>query len=94
MYKYHNIIFIYVIFFQKVEKDSLRSWMDYIGKQPRSSQMLCDKNNALVSALKEGMLKYLKDVKGTTLTPDKRDPEFMLYEGSKATVNVYRYVKL
>nr|CAD7568715.1 unnamed protein product [Timema californicum] len=33
---------------------------------------------------------YLKEVKASYLTPDKRDPEFVFYDVTKALVNVYR----
>lgn len=52
--------------------------------------MHCDKNNPLVNTLKNTMKKYLKDVKVTYVTPDKREPEFMFYEVTQAILNVYR----
>lgn len=59
-----------------------------MGNQPRSAQLPCDKNNALV--LNEGMSKYLKDVKDTVLTQCKKNQEFILYEGSEAILNIYQ----
>lgn len=40
--------------------------------------------------LKNAFEKYLKNVKLTYDKPDVRDPDFMLYEGHTATLNVYR----
>ena len=37
------------------------------------------------------MSRYLGDVKLTHHSPDKRDPEFVFYDVTKATMNVYRY---
>ena len=34
--------------------------------------------------------RYLKEVKVTYQTPDKRDPEFVFYDVTRAVVNVYR----
>jgi len=35
------------------------------------------------------MNRYMRDVKVTYLTPDKRDPEFVFYDVTRAVVNVY-----
>lgn len=73
----------------KVEKSHLEMWLNYLTAQPRSAQMLCDKNNPLVNTLKASLTRYLKDVKVTYASPDKREPEFMFYDVTHATVNVY-----
>lgn len=65
-------------------------WMNYLSSQPRAASLLADKQNPLVNTLKESMQKYLGDVKVTLHTPDKRDPEFVFYDATKATMNVYR----
>lgn len=65
-------------------------WLEYLSAQPRAAVLLADKQNSLVSALKEIMMRYLGDVKVTLHSPEKRDPEFVLYDVTKATLNVYR----
>nr|CAD7196312.1 unnamed protein product [Timema douglasi] len=75
---------------EDVEKDSLQSWVELLSSQPRSAQLLVDKHNYLLNTLKTGMNRYLKEVKASYLTPDKRDPEFVFYDVTKALVNVYR----
>ncbi|XP_033207085.1 nicalin [Belonocnema kinseyi] len=72
-----------------VSKESLSLWLEYLASQPRAAVLLSDKQNALVSALKEIMMRYLGDVKVTHHSPDKRDPEFVFYDVTKATLNVY-----
>jgi hypothetical protein len=72
-----------------VEADSLRAWLTFLASQPRSAQLLADKSNYLVSSLKDAMNRYMRDVKVTYLTPDKRDPEFVFYDVTRAVVNVY-----
>lgn len=72
-----------------VSKESLSLWFTYLSSQPRAAPLLADKHNLLVSTLKEAMTRYLGDVKVTLLTPDKRDPEFVFYDVTKATLNVY-----
>ena len=64
--------------------------MNFLTSQPRAAPLLADKQSPLVNALKEAMQKYLGDVKTTLHTPDKRDPEFVFYDVTKATLNVYR----
>lgn len=60
-----------------VNKDLVQSWMQV------SSAL---HNNDL----KNGFEKFLKNVKVSYEKPDSREPDFMLYEGHKATLNVYR----
>ncbi|KAK6643166.1 hypothetical protein RUM43_004669 [Polyplax serrata] len=72
-----------------VEVESLKVLMDFISNQPRSAQLLAEKNNPFVHSLKETLSKYVKDVKVTTLTPDKRDPDFVFYDVTKSTAHVY-----
>ncbi|XP_039276240.1 nicalin-like [Nilaparvata lugens] len=72
-----------------VEEESMRILLDFLASQPRAAQLLAEKNNPLVSSLHDIMSRYLKDVKVTYQVADKRDPEFVFYDVSKSTVNVY-----
>uniref|UniRef100_A0A1B6EWH8 Nicalin n=1 Tax=Cuerna arida TaxID=1464854 RepID=A0A1B6EWH8_9HEMI len=72
-----------------VEPDSLKTYIEFLTAQPRSAQLLADKNNPLVLALSQLLSGYIKDVKVSYQTPDKRDPEFVFYDITKAVVNVY-----
>ncbi|XP_069689048.1 BOS complex subunit NCLN [Periplaneta americana] len=72
-----------------VEADSLRSWLDFLCTHPRSAQLLAEKSSPLVNTLKDAMSRYLKEVKVTYHIPDKRDPEFVFYDVTRAIVNVY-----
>lgn len=72
-----------------VSKESLSLWFTYLASQPRAAPLLADKNNMLVSTLKEAMSRYLGDVKVALHSPDKQDPEFVFYDVTKATLNVY-----
>ncbi|XP_046399223.1 nicalin [Ischnura elegans] len=72
-----------------VEPSSLEAWVDYLSSQPRSAQLLANKQNPLILTLQDAMARYTKEVKVTYLSPDKRDPEFVFYDISKVIVNVY-----
>ena len=72
-----------------VSKQSLSLWFSYLASQPRAAPLLADKNNMLVGTLKEAMARYIGDVKVTLHSPDKQDPEFVFYDVTKATLNVY-----
>lgn len=72
-----------------VEEESLKGWLDFLANQPRAAQLLAEKNNPLVTTLNDALSRYLKDVKTFYQSPDKRDPEFVFYDVTKATVNVY-----
>lgn len=72
-----------------VQEDSISSWLDYLSSQPRSAQLLADKQSTLVSTLKDTMTRYLKEVKVSYMTPDKREPEFVFYDITKSQVSIY-----
>ncbi|XP_076625418.1 BOS complex subunit ncln [Colletes latitarsis] len=73
----------------EVSKESLSLWFSYLASQPRAAPLLADKHNTLVGTLEEAMARYLGDVKVTLHSPDKQDPEFVFYDVTKATLNVY-----
>lgn len=60
----------------EINKDSIRPWT----KVP---------SIATSNDLKSAFEKYLKNVKVTQDKPDAREPDFMLYEGQEAKLNVY-----
>ncbi|KAG5889173.1 hypothetical protein JTB14_010813 [Gonioctena quinquepunctata] len=72
-----------------VNENHIETWVKYLSSQPRSPQLLSDKDNVLVSTLKDTFNKYLRDVKITHAVPDKRDPDFQFYQVTSGTVNVY-----
>lgn len=73
-----------------VSRESLTMWMNYLTSQSRSVPLLADKNNPLVKSMEEVMTRYLNDVKVSYHSSDKRDPEFVFYDVTKTTMNVYR----
>lgn len=64
------------IFFQAVTRALIKPWLNI-----KSTQL----NNDLRNAFE----KYLKNVKLTYEKPDAREPDFMLYTGHDAQLNVY-----
>lgn len=48
------------------------------------------KSTLLNNDLKNAFTKYLKNVKITYEKPDGREPDFMLYGGPDATLNIYK----
>ncbi|GLH07945.1 Nicalin [Gryllus bimaculatus] len=73
-----------------VEEESMQAWLDFLTSQPRSAQLLAQKPSPFISSLRDTMARYLKEVKISYQSPDKRDPEFIFYDITKAPVNVYR----
>lgn len=59
--------------------------------QARAAQLLCAKDNPLVGTFKETFNRFLKDVRVSYVTPDKREPDFMFYDATKGALNIYRY---
>jgi len=69
--------------------ESLRSSLDLLVLQPRSTQIIAQKSHPLVDNLFSIMSKYLKDVNVSHLTADKVDPQFSFYTITKANLQVY-----
>lgn len=72
-----------------VECEMAKSWFDYLTSQSRSAILLGEKNNPLLKVLHDYMNKYLKGTKFSFNYADKRDPEFIFYDTTKAIVNLY-----
>ncbi|KAL1110497.1 hypothetical protein AAG570_008025 [Ranatra chinensis] len=72
-----------------VDPEFVKTWMDFLTSQPRAPMLLSEKNNPLIKVLQDSMHRYLKDTKTIFHTADKRDPEFVFYDVTKATVYIY-----
>ncbi|CAH1982022.1 unnamed protein product [Acanthoscelides obtectus] len=66
----------------------IEGWLNYLSNQPRSPQLLSDKDNVLVNILKDAFNKYLRDVKVLYVVPDKRDPDFQFYTITNGILHV------
>ncbi|KAG0728028.1 Nicalin [Chionoecetes opilio] len=72
-----------------VTEKSVRSWFDLITSQPRSPQLLSGKNNPLVTNLHQILTRYTNEARVTYLKADKRDPEWVFYDVTQATMAAY-----
>ncbi|XP_063955677.1 BOS complex subunit ncln-like [Lytechinus pictus] len=71
-----------------VNKDSIDAWIKYLSSEPRSAQLLT-KDQPLLQTLQSALSRHLKDVKRITIKADKREPEYVFYDGLKFTVHAY-----
>lgn len=71
-----------------VQKDLVSAWMDHLTSSPRAAQLL-PKDASLLTTLEETMSRYLKDVKRSTVKTDKRDPEFIFYDGAEYKMSAF-----
>jgi len=62
---------IYNIFVQKVDEESVTSWLDYLCSRPRAAQLIT-KDSVELASLEQAMSKHLKDVKRHAFKADKR----------------------
>lgn len=72
----------------KVEPSLIASWLDFLGGEARAAQLLT-KDSHLVATLEQGLSRHLRDVKRHTFKADKRDPEFVFYDGAEFTMSAY-----
>lgn len=71
-----------------VSEENLEAWVDYLSSNPRPAQLM-SKDHPVVSTLEQAMSKYLKDVKRLSFKADKREPEFVFFDGLKSTIHAY-----
>ena len=64
--------------------------LDFVTSQPRATQVLLEKSNTVVPTLKHMMTRYLSksSVKTSIFEPDRREPEFVLYDQTTATLQI------
>ena len=72
----------------EVQSDLIAAWLNQLTAKSRATQLI-HKDHGLLTTLEETMNRYLKDVKRSTIKADKRDPEFIFYDGSKYIMSAY-----
>lgn len=72
----------------EVQSDLIAAWLNQLTAKSRATQLI-PKDHGLLTTLEESMNRYLKDVKRSTIKADKRDPEFIFYDGSKYIMSAY-----
>ncbi|KAK5647400.1 hypothetical protein RI129_002292 [Pyrocoelia pectoralis] len=73
----------------QIDEAFLKAWIEFLSSQSRSAQLLSGKDNSLINFFKDAFSRYVRDVRVTHVTPDKRDPDFMFYEVTRGVVNIY-----
>ncbi|EDO34607.1 predicted protein [Nematostella vectensis] len=73
----------------EVDSEFIKTWMDYLGSQPRAAQLI-QKDHPMLAGLETVLTKFVKDVKKITMKADKRDPEFVFYDQFEAKMSAYR----
>ncbi|PIK38191.1 hypothetical protein BSL78_24969 [Apostichopus japonicus] len=71
-----------------VSEENLEAWVEYLSSNPRPAQLMA-KDHPVVVTLEQGLSKYLKDVKRHSFKADKREPEFVFFDGLKSTMHAY-----
>ncbi|KAL8588571.1 hypothetical protein ACOMHN_059525 [Nucella lapillus] len=64
------------------------AWMEFLTAQPRAAQLL-PPESVLLATLESTLARYLKDVRRSTFKADKRDPEFVFYNGAMYSMNAF-----
>jgi len=70
-------------------KSSLSGWLDLVTSSPRHSSLVAGKNSELVKTLTAALSRYTKDVVKVLGTPDRREPEYVLYDTPMSVLNVF-----
>lgn len=70
-------------------KSSLSGWLDLVTSSPRHSSLVAGKQSELVKTLTAALSRYTKDVVKVLGTPDRREPEYVLYDTPMSILNVF-----
>lgn len=74
-----------------ISREHIQAVIDYVTSQPRATQVLLEKGNTLVPTLEKWMARFLpkqSHVRTSTFEPDRREPEFVLYDQTTATLQI------
>jgi len=69
--------------------ESLAGWLDLVTSGPRHPSLVAGKQSDLVKTLTSALSRYTKDVTKVVTSPDRREPEYVLYDTAMASLNVY-----
>jgi len=69
---------------------SLGGWLQLVTASPRHTSLLAGKNSEMVKSLTAALARYTHEVSKVVSTPDRREPEYVLYDTPQAVMNVYR----
>ena len=69
---------------------SLAGWQELVTAAPRHPSLLVGKHSEVVKALTAALARYTHEVTKVVSTPDRREPEYLLYDTPTAVMNVYR----
>lgn len=69
-------------------ESSLSGWLDLVSS-PRHPSLVAGKQSELVKTLTAALSRYSQDVVRVVATPDRREPEYLLYDTPTSTLNVY-----
>jgi hypothetical protein len=70
--------------------DSLSGWLKLATAAPRHPSLLAGRQSETVRSLTAALARYTHDVTTVTATPDRREPEFQLFDTPTAVMNIYR----
>ena len=73
-------------------KEYIKSWIDLVSETPRFPSMTSGKNDLFVQTLLAGMKSAVgnDNVRSLKAKTDKREPEFILYDGASTTITAYK----
>jgi len=71
-------------------EESLTGWLNLATANPRHPSLLAVRQSDTVKSLTAALSRYTHDVATVTAVPDRREPEFQLYDTPTATINIYR----
>ncbi|XP_073999451.1 BOS complex subunit NCLN isoform X2 [Rhodnius prolixus] len=72
-----------------IYEDQVKMWLDFLSSHARSPSVMYEKTNPVIRVLHESLKRYSEDAKIVHHTADKRDPEFVFYDTTKANINIY-----
>jgi len=68
---------------------TLSGWLDLATSSPRHPSLVAGKQSEVVKTLTAALSRYTKDVNKVIGVPDRREPEYVLYDTPTASLNVY-----
>merc|ERR1711973_556696 len=68
---------------------TLSGWLDLATSSPRHPSLVAGKQSEVVKTLTAALSRYTKDVVKVVGIPDRREPEYVLYDTPSSVLNIY-----
>ncbi|XP_043236035.1 nicalin-like [Amphibalanus amphitrite] len=73
-----------------VSEEALAGWLSFLASVPRPAQLMTEASNPVVTSLKAALQRDVHDVRVSSFSADRREPDWVLFGATRATLAAHR----